>query len=143
VTTGFGVRRSAFGVLVLPVLVLVLVLSVLVLVLVLAPPVFAQVRFTNAKAETRPSTTLERDVREVAARGGLTWIGYRAPMVGGQRNMCCYDMINDNTVSGGMCRLESGSGVSMAKRRETTRSTLPSTTTARRSKAMEAMAAAV
>ena len=50
----------------------------------------------------------------MAGRGGTTWIGYRAPMVGGQRNMCCYDMINDNTVSGGMCRLQSGSGVSMS-----------------------------
>jgi len=111
VTAGFGVRRSAFGVLVLS----VLVLSVLVLsVLVLAPPVFAQGRFTNAKTETRPAAAgLEQQVREIGARGGTAWIGYRAPMVAGQRNMCCYDTIADNTVSGGMCRLESGSGVSM------------------------------
>jgi hypothetical protein len=87
---------------------------VLVLVLVFAPPVFAQGRFTNAKAETRPAAAgLEQQVREIGARGGTTWIGYRAPMVAGQRNMCCYDMIADNTMSGGMCRLESGSGVSM------------------------------
>jgi HEAT repeat protein len=107
VTTAFSVQRSRFRVRV----------SVLVpvLALVLAPPVVAQGRFTNAKSETRPAAAgLEAQVREVGARGGVTWIGYRAPMVGGQRNMCCYDMIADNTVSGGMCRLESGSGVSMS-----------------------------
>jgi HEAT repeat protein len=111
VTAGGGVRRSAFGVLVLQ----VLVLSVLLLsVLVLPRALFAQGRFTNAKTETRAASAgLEQQVREIGARGGVTWIGYRAPMVGGQRNMCCYDMIADDTASGGMCRLESGSGVSM------------------------------
>jgi hypothetical protein len=33
--------------------------------------------------------------------------------VAGPRQMCCFDTISDSTVSGGMCRLESGSGVSM------------------------------
>src|SRR5262249_29540858 len=76
---------------------------------------FAQGRFTNARTETRSGAPgLEPVVRELAGRGGVTWIGYRAPMVAGQRNMCCYDTIADNTVSGGMCRLESGSGVSMS-----------------------------
>ncbi|HJZ72879.1 MAG TPA: HEAT repeat domain-containing protein [Vicinamibacterales bacterium] len=76
---------------------------------------FAQGRFTNARTETRSGAPgLEPLVRELAGRGGVTWIGYRAPMVAGQRNMCCYDTIADNTVSGGMCRLESGSGVSMS-----------------------------
>ena len=75
----------------------------------------AQGRFTNARTETQSAASgLESAVRAVAARGGIVWIGYRAPMVAGQRNMCCYDMIADNTVSGGMCRLESGSGVSMS-----------------------------
>ena len=76
---------------------------------------FPQGRFVNARAETlSASAGLESAVRTTASRTGVTWIGYRAPMVGGQRNMCCYDMINDNAVSGGMCRLESGSGVSMS-----------------------------
>jgi len=35
-------------------------------------------------------------------------------MVAGQRQMCCYDTIADSTFSAGMCRLESGSGVSMS-----------------------------
>jgi len=75
----------------------------------------AQGRFVNTRAETlSASAGLESAVRTVAARGGVTWVGYRAPMVAGQRNMCCYDTIADNTVSGGMCRLESGSGVSMS-----------------------------
>jgi HEAT repeats len=122
----FSVQRSRFRVPVLvpvpvpvpvpapvPVLALVLVL-VPVLVLVLVPPALAQGRFTNARTETRSAAAgLEAQVRELAGRGGVTWVGYRAPMVGGQRNMCCYDTIADNTVSGGMCRLESGSGVSM------------------------------
>jgi hypothetical protein len=74
----------------------------------------AQGRFTNARTETRAATTLDRDVRDVAARGGIAWIGYRAPMVAGQRQMCCYDTISDATPFGaGVCRLESGSGVSM------------------------------
>jgi hypothetical protein len=49
----------------------------------------------------------------VAARSGITWLGYRMPMVSGPRQMCCYDTISDSSFSGGMCRLESGAGVSM------------------------------
>jgi len=52
-------------------------------------------------------------VRAAAARTGITWIGYRMPMVAGPRQMCCYDSISDTSLSGGMCRLESGGGVSM------------------------------
>jgi len=104
VTPAFNVQRSTFTVLVL----------VLVGILVPAPDAFAQGRFTNAKTETRAAGAgLQQQVREIGARGGVVWIGYRAPMVAGQRNMCCYDTIADNTISGGMCRLESGSGVSM------------------------------
>src|SRR5262249_3457752 len=88
---------------------------VLVNALVLVPVAFAQGRFTNARTETRSAATgLDSQVREIGGRGGVTWIGYRAPMVAGQRNMCCYDTISDSTMSGGMCRLESGSGVSMS-----------------------------
>jgi HEAT repeat protein len=88
---------------------------VLVLVLASAGLVSGQGRVTNAKAETRSASAgLEREVQAVAARGGVTWIGYRAPMVAGQRQMCCYDSISDTGAFGaGMCRLESGSGVSM------------------------------
>ena len=72
-------------------------------------------RITNARSETRSAATgLEREIRTLAARPGITWAGYRAPMVAGQRQMCCYDTIVDgNVVGAGMCRLESGSGVSM------------------------------
>jgi hypothetical protein len=98
-TPGFGVRGSAFRVLGSG-------FSVLVL-LVLAVPALAQGRIGNAKSETRSAAAgLDREVRAVAARGGITWVGYRAPMVAGQRQMCCYDTISDGNVFGaGMCRL--------------------------------------
>ena len=83
-----------------------------------AVPAFAQGRIANAKTETRSASQgqgqgLEREVRAAAARGGMTWIGYRMPMVAGPRQMCCFDTISDASFSGGMCRLESGGGVSM------------------------------
>jgi hypothetical protein len=34
-------------------------------------------------------------------------------MVAGPRQMCCFDTISDSSFSGGMCRLESGGGISM------------------------------
>ena len=74
----------------------------------------AQGRFTNARAETRPAAQgVEREVRAVAARGGAGWVGYRVPMVAGPRQMCCYDTISDGSGCCGICRLESGGGVSM------------------------------
>jgi hypothetical protein len=101
---GFRVRRSAFSVLVLS-----STFSVLS-----SGPAFAQGRITGAKTESRSAAQgLDREVRAVAARGGVTWLGYRMPMVSGPRQMCCYDTISDSSFSGGVCRLESGSGVSM------------------------------
>jgi hypothetical protein len=45
----------------------------------------------------------------------VTWIGYRVPIISGQRQMCCYDMITDDHAFGaGKCRLETGSGVTMS-----------------------------
>ena len=82
--------------------------------LLMAAPVLAQGRISNAKTETRAvAQGLEREVRAAAARSGVTWIGYRMPMVSGPRQMCCFDTISDSSFSGGMCRLESGGGVSM------------------------------
>ena len=76
----------------------------------------AQGRISNAKTETRSAAQgLEREVRTIAARGGVTWFGYRVPMVAGPRQMCCFDTIsNSGDVCCGTCRLESGSGVSMS-----------------------------
>jgi hypothetical protein len=83
--------------------------------LLVAAPAFAQGRISNAKTETRSAAQgLAGEVRAVATRAGVTWIGYRMPMVAGPRQMCCYDTISDATFSGGMCRLESGGGVSMS-----------------------------
>ena len=80
-----------------------------------ARPSPAQGRVSNSRIDTRPAAQgLEREIRSVAT-GGVKWIGYRAPMVAGHRRMCCFDTIADSdTLSGGMCRLEGGSGVSMS-----------------------------
>jgi len=84
--------------------------------LIIAGTASAQGRFTNAKTETRAAAQgIEREVRAVAARGGIGWIAYRVPMIAGPRQMCCFDTISD--ASGaccGVCRLESGSGVTMS-----------------------------
>jgi len=74
----------------------------------------AQGRFTNARTETRPAAQgVEREVRAIAARGSAGWVGYRVPMIAGPRQMCCFDTISDGNACCGMCRLESGGGVSM------------------------------
>jgi hypothetical protein len=102
--SGFKVHGSRFSVLVLG-----SAFSVLS-----SAPGFTQGRIANAKTETRSAAQgLDREVRAAAARGGVTWIGYRMPMVAGPRQMCCFDTISDSSFSGGMCRLESGGGVSM------------------------------
>jgi HEAT repeat protein len=102
--SGFKVHGSRFRVLVLG-----SAFSVLG-----SAPAFAQGRISSAKTETRSAAQgLEREVRAAAARAGVTWIGYRMPMVAGPRQMCCFDTISDSSFSGGMCRLESGGGVSM------------------------------
>jgi len=81
----------------------------------IAAPALAQGRIGNAKIDTRSASQgLEREVRAAAARGGATWIGYRVPMIAGPRQMCCVDTISDTSFSGGLCRLESGGGVSMS-----------------------------
>jgi hypothetical protein len=75
----------------------------------------AQGRISNATTETRSAAQgLDPQLRAAAARPGVTWIGYRAPMIAGPRQMCCFDTISSAGLSGGMCRLESGSGVSMS-----------------------------
>jgi hypothetical protein len=88
--------------------------SVLCMVVAAATHGAAQ-RIANARSETRSAATgLEAAIRAIAGRGGITWVGYRAPMVAGQRQMCCYDTISDlNAFGAGVCRLESGGGVSM------------------------------
>jgi HEAT repeats len=81
-----------------------------------APPAFAQGRIINAQTDTRPAPQgLEREMRAAAARAGVTWVGYRVPMIAGPRQMCCFDSVSatGNTCCG-LCRLESGSGVSMS-----------------------------
>jgi hypothetical protein len=80
----------------------------------LAAPAAAQGRFTNARTETHSAAQgLPREIQAAAARDGVVWIGYRAPIVAGHRQMCCFDGPRDANGCCGMCRLEGGGGVSM------------------------------
>jgi hypothetical protein len=56
-------------------------LAAFLLLLVLYPGMLAaQGRISNAKTETRSAAQgLEREVRSLAARSAVTWIGYRVP----------------------------------------------------------------
>jgi HEAT repeat protein len=77
-------------------------------------PAGAQGRFTNVQSETRSAAQgLEREIRTAGARPGVVWVGYRMPMIAGQRQMCCDDTLGDSVSCCGACRLESGSGVTM------------------------------
>jgi hypothetical protein len=81
-----------------------------------AVPAVAQGRMTNARIESRTvSTTLEREVQAIAASGQATWIGYRTPMAAGERRMCCSDSIAPPERCCGVCRLESGGGLTMSR----------------------------
>jgi hypothetical protein len=74
----------------------------------------AQGRIANARIDTRLlSGSLEREV-QAAGAGGTTWIGYRTPMVPGQRHICCSDSIPSAGDCCGRCRLEGGGGVTMS-----------------------------
>jgi HEAT repeats len=57
--------------------------------------------------------TLEQRIQGSAVRGAVTWVGYRLPMIGGPRHMCCYDSMSSAGAGAGMCRLEGSSGISM------------------------------
>jgi hypothetical protein len=91
------------------------VLGAVLSAVVLSAVPSAQGRFTNARTETRSAAQgLEREVRALSGRSGVTWVGYHAPMVSGPRQMCCYDRVSSSGDSCcGVCRLENGSGVSM------------------------------
>jgi len=90
------------------------VLAASLMVLVAPSTALAQGRFTNARTETVSAAQgLQRQIETVASRGGVTWIGYRAPIVAGHRQMCCFDGPQDANGCCGMCRLEGGGGVSM------------------------------
>jgi hypothetical protein len=76
----------------------------------------AQGRISNAKIETQAvAGTLERTIDTIASRSGAAWIGYRTPMIPGPRQMCCYDSVASSNDCCGMCRLESGGGVTMTQ----------------------------
>jgi hypothetical protein len=82
----------------------------LILFLAAAPLVGQQPRAVNTKMETRAASTLERDWKAVAARGGAAWIGYAVPAVKDSGSSCC-SMTADGTVMSYGCNLESGNRV--------------------------------
>jgi len=78
------------------------------------PMASAQGRIANAGTEMRSAAQgLDREMRAAANRAGVTWVGYRVPMIAGPRHMCCYDSVGDGNGCCGSCRLENGSGVTM------------------------------
>ena len=80
--------------------------GVIAALLAIATSAFAQPSIANARIETRTVTGgLTREMSAMAGRSEPAWVAYRAPMVAGPRQMCCYD--------NGRCRLE-GSGVGMS-----------------------------
>jgi len=71
---------------------------------------------TSSAGQTRPlagdtrsaAKGLQAELSAIAARGGVTWAGYREKMIAGQRELCC-----SNEWGQSACRLESGSAVTM------------------------------
>jgi HEAT repeats len=65
-----------------------------------------------AAATVADAQTLQQRVDTVAAKGGVTWVEYRVPMVGGSRRMCCFDSAAPRGADCcGRCRLEGRDGV--------------------------------
>lgn len=63
-------------------------------------------------AATADAQTLQQRVDAVAAKGGVAWVEYRVPMVGGSRRMCCFDSAAARGADCcGRCRLEGRDGV--------------------------------
>ena len=55
--------------------------------------------------------TLQQRIDAIAAKGGVTWVEYRVPMMGGPRRMCCFDSAARGADCCGRCRLEGRDGV--------------------------------
>jgi HEAT repeats len=72
-----------------------------------------QGRIGNARVERPAAPRIDREMRAAATRTGVTWVGYRVPMIEGRRHICCYDAVSDGPACCGGCRLESGSGVTL------------------------------
>src|ERR1700683_5521030 len=69
---------------------------------------FAQPHVTNAQMETRAvSGSLDSTFRAIVnQQAAPAWIGYAAPMIPGDRSMCCWNSNNGITWQG--CMLETG-----------------------------------
>jgi hypothetical protein len=80
----------------------------LAVLIVTASIAFAQPHVTNAQMETRAvSGSLDSTFRAIVnQQAAPAWIGYAAPMIPGDRSMCCWNTNNGITCQG--CMLEPG-----------------------------------
>jgi hypothetical protein len=63
-------------------------------------------------ADAAAAQTLQQRVDAIAAKGGVAWVEYRVPLVGGPRRMCCFDSAAQRGADCcGRCRLEGRDGV--------------------------------
>jgi hypothetical protein len=63
-------------------------------------------------ADLANAQTLQQQIDAIAAKGGITWIEYRVPMVEGSRRLCCFDSAAQRAGHCcGPCRLEDRDGV--------------------------------
>ena len=65
-------------------------------------------------ANPAAAQSLQQRIEAAAAKAPVTWIEYRVPMVGGPRQMCCFDSSRGGTDCCRRCRLEGGDGVYLA-----------------------------
>jgi hypothetical protein len=99
----------------------------LIVVAMWAAPGLAQPRITNARLTSQSAgSSLSTTVRTLtAAQTEAAWIGYSAPVVAGDRVMCCFDsgrtwtngaMVGSDGACCGACRLEPAGSTSMTTR---------------------------
>lgn len=82
---------------------------------------FAQPRVSNARLETRAVTgSLESAFRAIVAQQATAaWVAYAAPLIPGDRQMCCWNSNNGVTCQG--CMLEPGTAAFPASQNTTVR----------------------
>jgi hypothetical protein len=87
-----------------------------ILVMLCSGQAWAQGGISNGKIETRAvAQDLDREIQALAADDVARWIGYRVPMVGGPRRMCCFESPTHAGDCCGQCRLERGDGIVMTQ----------------------------
>ena len=60
----------------------------------------AQSQFQNGKVERRQTTAIDREVAAVASAAEPVWVGWRVPMIAGDRSPCSWYTDRDGTIRG-------------------------------------------